>query len=402
MLRILGLSAIMLALVSLAVFGYFSSSTGSVLAQESADDLEKRIGDLEKKIKELGGVEQSLKNEIAYLDSQISLTELKIKKTNVEIAKKTEQITKLEEDILDLGDRVEKIIGTIDFQNEILAKRSRVRYENLETSPLYIIFGSGGLSDVLQRLEYLRTMSEEDQKLLTQMKETKDIYDKQKGLLGNKKERIEQLKKQIEAEKQNLMVYSGQLETKKIEKKNLLEDTQQDEATYQKLLAQAKAELDAINGIVSGISFANGEKVKKGDVIAYMGNSGAPYCSTGAHLHFEVRKNGALVNAESYLKSKSLTVYHYSSGVTKIGSGSWGWPMANPAITQRFGKTPWSWRYPGGSHTGIDMVDNTNYKIYAPDDGIYVRSVQNCYGVGLNYAAIDHGDGIISYYLHIR
>ena len=75
--------------------------------------------------------------------------------------------------------------------------------------------------------------------------------------------------------------------------------------------------------------------------------------------------------------------------------------MDSPQITQRFGKTPWSWRYPGGNHTGIDMVDD-NIKITAPDDGVYIRSVQSCYGVGMNYAAIDHGDGVVSYYLHIR
>ncbi|HQG78848.1 MAG TPA: peptidoglycan DD-metalloendopeptidase family protein, partial [bacterium] len=153
--------------------------------------------------------------------------------------------------------------------------------------------------------------------------------------------------------------------------------------------------------IVSGIDFKNGTKVEKGDIIAVMGNSGYPYCSTGTHLHFEVRKNGSVVNAEKYLKEKNLYVWHYNTGYTEIGSGSWDWPMKNPEITQRYGKTPWSWRYPNGLHEGIDMVSKDVY-IRAPKGGKIVKGGMGCGGGTVNFAAIDHGDGVVSYYLHIK
>jgi murein DD-endopeptidase MepM/ murein hydrolase activator NlpD len=58
------------------------------------------------------------------------------------------------------------------------------------------------------------------------------------------------------------------------------------------------------NGIVTRyghlwkFNVANGQRVKKGDLIAYVGNTGR---STGAHLHYEVHKDGQAVNPMKYI-----------------------------------------------------------------------------------------------------
>ncbi len=51
-------------------------------------------------------------------------------------------------------------------------------------------------------------------------------------------------------------------------------------------------------GHSSELNVRAGQRVKKGDTIAYMGSTGA---STGSHLHYEVRVNGRAVNPADFL-----------------------------------------------------------------------------------------------------
>ena len=58
---------------------------------------------------------------------------------------------------------------------------------------------------------------------------------------------------------------------------------------------------------LSKFNVYRGKKVKRGDIIGYVGNTGS---STGNHLHYEVRKNGRYVNPINYY-FKDLTPDEY-------------------------------------------------------------------------------------------
>jgi murein DD-endopeptidase MepM/ murein hydrolase activator NlpD len=170
-------------------------------------------------------------------------------------------------------------------------------------------------------------------------------------------------------------------------------------------LAQAFAEKAAIEkALVSGVKVG---PVKQGDPIGLVGNTGYPGCSTGKHLHFEVQRNNSWTDPAPFLQNKSVRDEQNPGGnMVAIGSGNWPWLIADTIrLTQFYGSTPYSWRYvySGGVHTGLDMISTSNDVISAPADGTLYKSSQICGSDStINIIYIDHGEGLISFYLHVQ
>ena len=287
----------------------FAQDTGKTETEEGNEDeieeLQEKIEKYEKKLSELRSKANTLQNEIDYMDNQIGLTELKIRNSIANIRQTESKINELAEGIDNLGIRIEKLEKSIDYQEKVLGARMRERYKDREKNMLMLVFGGDALSSLVKKTKYLQDLEENDRKLIDQMAATKSDFQKQKEIFEDKKSEQESLKKKLEIEKANLDSYKMELENNQREKEEILKQTENDEERYQELLNQAIAERNAMQGIVSSVNFKNGTKVEKGDVIAIMGNSGSPYCSTGTHLHFEIRKGNSVVNAEKYLKKKN-------------------------------------------------------------------------------------------------
>jgi len=174
-------------------------------------------------------------------------------------------------------------------------------------------------------------------------------------------------------------------------------------------LEQNLAILKALASISCNQDFSDGVEVKKGDVIATMGDSGREGgCSTGAHLHFEIQVNCKVVDPNTYLEPAYLKIGESDTQVYKdfgtVG-GEWSWPMNKPIrVTQEYGITDFTLTYGWYDfHSGLDMVnDNEQYEILAPEDGILIQRIAQCGGADMNFAAIDHGEGVLSFYLHVE
>lgn len=344
-----------------------------------------------KKLGDLGSQKKTLSSQIAQFNSQIQLTQLKI-------ADAEATIDKLEKEIGALSARIGYINESVDKLEILLKQRIVATYQESFVSNLELILTSKDFSDLILRLQYLKEVQENDKRILTSLQETKSNYANQKDEREEKQIAIEENKEKLEALKVDL-------DRQKVEKQAFLEVTKNDEARYQRLLAQAQAEL--------AIVFGGGEEsfmrdVNQGESIGSIAShSISPGCSTGAHLHFEVHKGGSVENPNNYLKPGGYT---YPSGYDQSyygsvnPSGDLPWPLNETVIIyQGYGSHPFakSW-YTNGTHQGIDM-DSGSKTVKAVKSGKLYGGSYSCSNPSgpLYYAKIDHGDGLTTWYLHM-
>lgn len=374
---------------SLTIAGIFLLVTWSVSAA-TVEETNKTIEELKSKITSLQSQQNSLSKQITLLDSQVKLTTLQIADTE-------RKISVLETEIGELTGEISRLEDLKTKRLQLVLHRIPESYKRTSSSQFGWLLLSRNFSDLLTRAKYLLQVQEEDTALYKQLQLTQNNYNERRDVRETKRVEQEALQRQLEKHKADLA-------SQKKQKQALLDQTRSSEAVYQQLLAQALAEKQALErALIDAVKVG---PVKKGDPIALVGNSGYPGCSTGAHLHFEVRQGGSWVDPSSYLSSKTVRDDQNGGSDWTVGNGSWSWPVADTIrLTQRFGKTPWSWRYSysGGIHTGFDMVSTGGDVIRAPADGDLYSSSQSC-GTSsvIKIKYIDHGSGTLSFYLHVQ
>lgn len=185
---------------------------------------------LSSKINEKRSQEKSLSSEISAMDNQIKLTEARIENTQ-------EEIDVLLKDIDITKGKVNGLEKDIGGTTKALLGRIAAVYEVGRADPFQIFLTSSDINSFMTRLKYLRIVQIFDKKTVYAAEQSKVNYSNQQDIL-------EQKQKEAEALNEQLQSYTKQLDSNKQSKQVLLSDTQGSEANYQRLLNQARAQLE--------------------------------------------------------------------------------------------------------------------------------------------------------------
>jgi peptidoglycan hydrolase CwlO-like protein len=170
------------------------------------------LGCLTKKRDELKSQSNTYSSQIAIMENQIKLTEARIKVTK-------KQIVDLTLDIDTAGKKVVGLEKSLETITKVLLNRIVATYEAGRIQPIEILLSSPDVSSLFAKLNYLRIVQAHDKRLVYDVQQAKNDYSNQKGILEEKKKKVESLNLQLEA-------YTQDLERQEVVVQRLLTETQ--------------------------------------------------------------------------------------------------------------------------------------------------------------------------------
>lgn len=385
-------------LVILLIIGIIFISNIFVFADTDAQsqELQKKIDEYTQKIAELQAQKNTLSSQIRYMDTQIALAILQMQKTE-------NAIIKIKEEIENISDKIDGLNTSIDYLTKIIVRKIAEGYKSRTASFFDFFLNTNNLPSFVNRIKYLKVTQDNDRRVAFQAQQAKLNFEEQKNIREKKQKELEALTIKLNQQKITFNI-------QKSAKQQLLESTNNDEKTYQDLLAKARAEFAAIQGIIAG----KGTEIKlrevaKGEVIASV-ISGRSCNSSGPHLHFIAQENNNTVDPFQYLRPVDYSNCSGSSCGSGDGdvfnpSGSLNWPLSSPIVMNQGYGTTWAVRntWVGriyNFHNGIDIKGSSD-RVFAVADGTLYRGSFSV-SCSLHYVKLVHKDSNIStLYLHV-
>ena len=174
---------------------------GLVVAQEttgsSQSDLEKKIEEYQQRLTEIRQEKNTLSSQIQYMDTQIYLTQLRIEDTE-------KKVIQTQKEIETLGSRIEGLDSSLNYLTKLLLEKVIEGYKQRSLSIIDYLLNTNNAEDFLVRVKYLKTTQNNNQTIVVQVQQAKINFEEQKKLREEKVAQLDNLKNQLDIQKQEL------------------------------------------------------------------------------------------------------------------------------------------------------------------------------------------------------
>ena len=323
--------------------------------KEKLDQIKKDSYAVDAKLEELNKLKADAAAYISKLDGELASIAAEIQKMEEEITALEGQITVTEGELAEAKAEEEE-------QYASMKKRIRFMYEHSNDNIIDVMFGSESFSDMINKAEYIRNVSEYDRAKL-------DEYISLREAARLKKE-------QLEAEKAVLEQTKQEVETRKASTEKLQQDKQKEVAGYNAKIKASEAELAEMQQDMAGIQKA---------IQAEENNIAA--------IEAEIRRQEEEARKKAEAEGKAFTPL-------TAGDISFTWPCPSSGrITSGFGNRESPTEGASSYHKGVDVGASSGSSVVAAAGGTVVLATYSA-SAG-NYIMISHGGSVYTVYMHL-
>lgn len=362
----------------------------TVSAEDSISDLEQQLQQLEQENQKYQKILDDTKSDIAEKEEYKSALVSKVQILDEKIAVTREKISSLNDDIKEKQDAYDKGLSEVEDQFDALANRLRILYMSGNATDLEIIFGAKDFSDLIDKMELVKSLANSDKELISEIQTKLDE-------LSTKKKSLEADKKDLETQQASLK--SDQDEFNKLISDNdeILKNLYASNSEAQNSLESAALQSDEIEAKISQYYAAQKAAAEHAAQASQSSSSSGSSSSSSS-------------SSSSGSSSSGSSSSGSSSVIVPSGSG-FAWPT--PGFVSL--SSEWFEDREVYNHGGIDIAGAgiMGTPVVAAADGTVVATNSSCthnwgksYSCGCgggygNYVMISHAGGKMTVYGHL-
>lgn len=362
----------------------------TVSAEDSISDLEQQLQQLEQENQKYQKILDDTKSDIAEKEEYKSALVSKVQVLDEKIAVTREKISSLNDDIKEKQDAYDKGLSEVEDQFDALANRLRILYMSGNATDLEIIFGAKDFSDLIDKMELVKSLANSDKELISEIQTKLDE-------LSTKKESLEADKKDLETQQASLK--SDQDEFNKLISDNdeILKNLYASNSEAQNSLESAALQSDEIEAKISEYYAAQKAAAEHAAQASQSSSSSSSSSNSSS-------------SSSSGSSSSGSSSSGSSSVIVPSGSG-FAWPT--PGFVSL--SSEWFEDREVYNHGGIDIAGAgiMGTPVVAAADGTVVATNSSCthnwgksYSCGCgggygNYVMISHAGGKMTVYGHL-